>query len=153
MRGPDRSVEVFHSLALADYVTVLALTPDNKVPLVRQYRPAIQSDTIELPGGILDHGDTPAECAERELFEETGYRTTSPLIKLGCLATDVGRLENRLWCYFAVGVEHQSSWQAEEGVEPLLVELSEFKSAVCNSDFDNALHIALIGLAVMQDLI
>src|SRR5260370_24302318 len=66
--------EPYYSLELPDYVSVIAITDKNHVLLVRQYRPAVDSYTLELPAGHVDAGETPAESAERELLEETGYQ-------------------------------------------------------------------------------
>src|SRR5512142_3214140 len=62
-------------------VGVLAVTDDNKLILVEQYRPPLQNPVIELPAGLA--GDTPgtagealAIAARRELLEETGYEAS-----------------------------------------------------------------------------
>ncbi|SDH08067.1 NUDIX domain-containing protein [Desulfosporosinus hippei] len=47
---------------------------DQEILLVRQYRYAIAQETLEIPAGKLDANESPLECAERELQEETGYR-------------------------------------------------------------------------------
>jgi ADP-ribose pyrophosphatase len=44
------------------------------VVLVRQYRYAVATDLLEVPAGTMEQGETPEECAVRELEEETGYR-------------------------------------------------------------------------------
>jgi ADP-ribose pyrophosphatase len=55
---------------------VLPVTDDGKILMVRQYRNALDRDTLEIPAGKLDAPDEPKiECAYRELEEETGYRT------------------------------------------------------------------------------
>ncbi|AAL62865.1 NUDIX hydrolase [Pyrobaculum aerophilum] len=54
-------------------VAVLALT-GGKAVLVRQFRPALKSWTIEIPAGTLDGGESPEEAAVREMIEETGYK-------------------------------------------------------------------------------
>ena len=55
---------------------VLPVTDDGKILMVRQYRNALDRNTLEIPAGKLDAHDEPKiECAYRELEEETGYRT------------------------------------------------------------------------------
>ncbi|HET6274404.1 MAG TPA: NUDIX hydrolase [Candidatus Cybelea sp.] len=55
------------------YSVVFALTPDDQVVLVRQYRYGSDAIHLELPAGLLNEGEDPRECALRELAEETGY--------------------------------------------------------------------------------
>jgi 8-oxo-dGTP pyrophosphatase MutT (NUDIX family) len=57
-----------------DWAVAVALTPDDRIVLVRQWRHAAQAWCLELPGGVLDPGETdPAAAARRELLEETGH--------------------------------------------------------------------------------
>ena len=65
--------EIYHALEQTDYITALAFAPDGRIPLVRQYRPALERVTWELPGGLLDAGEYPMACAARELVEEAGF--------------------------------------------------------------------------------
>lgn len=44
------------------------------VLLVEQYRKAVERKTLEIPAGILEEGESPEECANRELIEETGFQ-------------------------------------------------------------------------------
>ena len=57
----------------ADWALVIPLTPDAQVVLIRQYRHGVREVVLEVPGGILDPGETPEASAGRELREETGY--------------------------------------------------------------------------------
>lgn len=56
----------------------VAIVPviNGKVLLVEQYRKAIERTTLEIPAGTLEEGESPEDCAERELMEETGYHTS-----------------------------------------------------------------------------
>ena len=134
-----------------DYVTVLAVTTDNHILLVRQYRPAVEDYTLELPSGHVDQGELPAEAAKRELLEETGYHTNEVEL-LGCLAPDTGRLGNRLWCYFAPHVAPNGNAQLvlEEGIELVSCSLADLAKLIVEGRLDHALNLAVILLAMAK---
>lgn len=54
-------------------VTILNKQSGPELLLQKQYRPPIDKVVIEVPAGLIDAGETPEECAVRELKEETGY--------------------------------------------------------------------------------
>ena len=66
----------FYVINSVDWVNILPITSDNEVVFVEQYRPGTNSITLELPGGMIDKGETPLKSAKRELEEETGYITS-----------------------------------------------------------------------------
>src|SRR6266513_124856 len=59
----DGAARTYHSFAQADYVGVVARTPSGLIPIVRQFRPAIEQMTWELPAGLVDPGEDPAAAA------------------------------------------------------------------------------------------
>jgi 8-oxo-dGTP pyrophosphatase MutT (NUDIX family) len=69
----DGKDKPFTVLNCPDWVQVLAFTPDRRVLLVRQFRHATRQISLELPGGVIEPGQTPLAAGERELREETGY--------------------------------------------------------------------------------
>jgi len=66
--------QIYHFLAQAPYVQVLARTPSGRIPVVRQFRPCLEVNTLEFPGGTVDVGQDPATAARMEVEEETGHR-------------------------------------------------------------------------------
>jgi 8-oxo-dGTP pyrophosphatase MutT (NUDIX family) len=65
-----------------NWVNVIPLTPDHQVVMVEQWRHGTRSIHLETPGGLMDDGETPEQCARRELLEETGYEADK-LVTLG----------------------------------------------------------------------
>lgn len=63
----------FFVIDAPQWINVIALTPDEEVILVEQYRYGIEEPTLEIPGGMVDPGESPPEAIQRELLEETGY--------------------------------------------------------------------------------
>jgi 8-oxo-dGTP pyrophosphatase MutT (NUDIX family) len=60
------------------FAVVFALTPDERVLLVRQYKHGVGEIVTELPAGVMDDSESPEACASRELAEETGYTGSAP---------------------------------------------------------------------------
>ena len=145
--------EIYHSLALADYVSIIPITTSAEIVLVEQYRPAVEKMTLELPGGILDDGEIPGECAVRELYEETGYRINSELTYLGKYQTDTGRLENNLHGFVAHVVKDNLPENPEKGVQVQKVKLSALRNMILTQKFNHSLHISLLGIAMMRGFI
>ena len=69
-RGTERDFVVIRA---PDWVNVLALTPDERLVLVRQFRFGIDAFSLEIPGGVMETGEDPVEAGLRELREETGF--------------------------------------------------------------------------------
>jgi ADP-ribose pyrophosphatase len=72
------------------FASVVPVTEDGKVVLVRQWRQPLGSFTLELPSGGVDKGEDPRAAAERELFEEAGFRAVG-LEHLVSIHTSTGR--------------------------------------------------------------
>lgn len=72
-------VHHYYVMHLADAVNVIAVTPDQQVVLVRQFRAGSGRDSLETPGGLIDSGEEAATAGARELLEETGYEGDPPV--------------------------------------------------------------------------
>jgi ADP-ribose diphosphatase len=71
-------VEEYFVRESVGFSIVFALTPDDHVVLVRQYKHGVGEVVTELPAGVMDDGESPEACALRELAEETGYTGAAP---------------------------------------------------------------------------
>jgi ADP-ribose pyrophosphatase len=138
-----------YSISTLDYVHVLAVTENGKFPLVRQFRPALEAVTLELPSGHVDPGETPEQAAKRELREETGL-IANKLILLGSLSPDTGRLSNRLWSFFAPSVEPSSDFKPHPDVEPFIYAKPLRNLLLNESAFCSALNYATILMAAAR---
>lgn len=58
-------------------VAVIAITDDNKIVMVKQYRKSVEEYLLEVPAGKLEISEEPIECAKRELLEETGFKSNN----------------------------------------------------------------------------
>ena len=97
----DNSLEKYHSFSQSDYVSILAISKKNKIILVKQFRPALKKNTIELPGGLRDKKEKHSITAKRELYEETGY-SAGKLTFLGSFHPSGPAINCTLWP-FSVG--------------------------------------------------
>ncbi len=81
-------------LDTVDWVNVVALTADDEVVMIEQYRHGLGEVTLEIPGGMLDPGEDPAQAGARELEEETGFRGDA-ITSLGFVSPNPAIQNNR----------------------------------------------------------
>ncbi len=141
--------QIYHSVTASDYVIVLAITPDGQIPLVRQYRPAVEDFTLEFPGGMIDSGEDAATTARRELLEETGF-VAKTIHRLGVNKTDAGRLSNRAHSYFIETAAQVPGFKPEQGVMTRLFTPSELIDLVLAGEFDAQTNLGTLLQAVIR---
>jgi ADP-ribose pyrophosphatase len=131
-------------------VAAVAITDEGLVVLVRQYRPAIDRWTIEVPAGTCDvDGEPPAETARRELAEEAGYAATELTLLTRCAITP-GFCDEFSWVYLATGltpVELDRQGVEEHYMQIELVPLARFDGLVDDGTVIDATTILGVGLA------
>lgn len=117
VRRTEKEFYVIHS---PDWVNVLALTSHHQLVLVNQFRFGIDAFSLEIPGGVMDLGETPIEAAVRELREETGYVGAHAKI-LGSVCPNPAIQSNR--CHLVLVENAQQSaaldWDPDEEIEVL----------------------------------
>jgi ADP-ribose pyrophosphatase len=118
-RHPRREVEKdFVVVRPPDWVNVVAVTPDDHIVLVRQFRFGVNDFSLEIPGGVMEPGEDPISTGLRELREETGF-TGQPASLLGSVHPNPAIQSTR--CHFvldaAAGRAHALAWDADEEIE------------------------------------
>jgi 8-oxo-dGTP pyrophosphatase MutT (NUDIX family) len=104
-----------------DWVNVLALTAQDELILIRQYRFGTEAVTLEIPGGVIEPGEDPALAAARELEEETGY-VAGRVEPLGSVHPNPALQGNRCHSFLALDCVKQHAGRQDEG-EDILVQL------------------------------
>jgi ADP-ribose pyrophosphatase len=146
------ATEVYHAVKQQDYLAIVARTPGGHFPVVRQYRPALEDFTWELPAGLAESGEDLAGGCRRELLEETGY-VTRAIYPLGAAAPCSGRLSNRIHSFFVETAERISDFVPEPGITVKLVTASELVSMIKSGEFVSQLHLGALLLAQLRSFI
>jgi ADP-ribose pyrophosphatase len=141
---PDgRIIDDYYVLEYSSWVNGVAITEDNKVLMVKQYRHAAGIISLEIPGGVVDGGEKPAEALRRELLEETGYQFDD--FELLCTVYgNPSTANNQTFTYLAKGGKKVQE-QALDDHEELIVEeytIPEVKQLLLENKVVQAMHCA-----------
>jgi 8-oxo-dGTP pyrophosphatase MutT (NUDIX family) len=140
----------FSLIASPDWVNVIALTADDRVVLVRQFRPGTNRVCLEIPGGMIDPGEDPCAAATRELAEETGY--TGGVVELiGKVAPNPAIQNNTLYTVLVRGVAQTQAPTPDDGeaIDVETASLADCQRKMLSGEIDHALvvvafaHLAL----------
>ena len=133
----------FDCVDSAEWVNVVPITADEHVVMVRQFRHGSGTLTLEIPGGMVDPGESPADAALRELLEETGYRAPC-VVAAGSVNPNPALFGNRVHTFIAPCAEKVAPIR-NEGAEETSVELvpvAEIPRIVRAGHIDHALVLA-----------
>ena len=138
VRTPDGKVTTREVVEHRGAVAIVPLLDEHTVVLIRQFRQSAGRVLIEIPAGMLEPGESPDECARRELIEETGYAA--------------GRMEKLFESYLAPGYSSEllhvyaardlvpvgNSLDEDEFLEVFTLPLAEAPTAIRNGDVCDA---------------
>jgi ADP-ribose pyrophosphatase len=136
----------FFVIDSVNWVNVIALTPQNELVLVEQYRHGSDTIELEVPGGMMDAGDaSPAATGARELTEETGYEGGAPEV-IGQVFPNPAIMTNI--CYTVLVPNCQltgkTKFDATEDLATRLVPIAEAPALVAAGKIRHSLVIAAL---------
>jgi ADP-ribose pyrophosphatase len=137
-------------LEYGDWATIFALTKEQEVVLVRQYRHGLQKVLLELPGGAMDARDeSPLQAARRELLEETGY-TSDTFIQIGCISPNPANQTNLIYSFLALNAVKTGSQALDEteDIEVVLKPLDEVIRMAKNSELLQSMQVSAVFFAL-----
>lgn len=111
-------------LEVRDWVNVIALTPERRMVLVRQFRFGTNAMSLEIPGGVIDRGEEHGDAARRELREETGF-TTERWTYLGAVEPNPAFQDNLCHHWLAEDVRATHGQEQDGGEDIAVVTLPE----------------------------
>ena len=129
-------------LKTRDWVNVVVETVEKKLLLIEQYRHGSQEISLEIVGGVIDHGESPTAAARRELREETGYEATD-FLTLGVVRPNPAIQNNRAFTVLARGARRIAEPQLEpfEDISMRLVSSKEIPRLISDGKIDHSLVI------------
>jgi len=144
-------LETYYVNEPPDWVQVVAFDREDRVLTTRQYRHGVGMICTELPCGVIDADESPADAARRELLEETGC-TVETLEALPTLSPNAARFSNRVHSFVATGARQLYKQQLDdtEEIEFEFLTLEEVFTLIDTGVFLQALHIASLCLALRK---
>ena len=135
----------FFVIESVDWCNIIALTLDDQLVMVEQYRQGTNLIELELPGGMIDPGENPLETAVRELREETGYAGDAPESG-GFVYANPAIMNNKVHTVIIRNASSQHVTQLDAGEDLItrLVPLDEIPKLVENGTIGHSLMVAAL---------
>ena len=136
----------FYVLDSVHWVNVIALTPDQKMVMIEQFRHGSNTVELEIPGGMMDAGETePVATAVRELREETGYEGENAR-RLGCIWSNPAILSNKTHTVLIENcrLKHDVDWDHGEDLATRLVPAAEIPQLVADEKIGHSLVVVAL---------
>jgi 8-oxo-dGTP pyrophosphatase MutT (NUDIX family) len=145
--GTERTAD-FYIVDAPNWTNVVAITEENAIVLIDQFRQGSEEIELEVPGGIVDEGESAEEASLRELREETGYEPTekSEIVKLGEVIPNPAFIRNVCSTYLVTNVRqtNSASFDENEHIQVRLVDRNKVEDLIRNGEMRHALAIAAI---------
>ncbi|MEI7846603.1 MAG: NUDIX hydrolase [Chloroflexota bacterium] len=147
-------------LEFGTWATIVALTRNQEVVLIKQYRHGVGKVIWEFPGGVIDPGETPMEAAKRELLEESGFgvvpvsveEDAAKWIDMGPVSPNPDNHTNLIHTFLALDVEkisHQDLDENEE-IDVFLIPLDEVIRMAKDGELLQAMQVSALFFALLH---
>ncbi len=149
---PDgRIANDYYVLEYPNWVNAVALTENNQIILIRQYRHGANLISLEIPGGVIDGNEDPAEAIKRELLEETGY-LFEDIELVSTVYPNPATSINVTYGFLAKGGKkvQEQNLDEHEDIEVLLYSVDEVKQLLLDNKIPQALHISALMYAFLK---
>ncbi len=138
----------FYILDAPEWANIIAITEQDDVILIEQFRQGTERIELELPSGMVDAAETPADAALRELLEETGYEKSerSEFKKIGEVSPNPAFMRNRCHTYLLTHARLTGAVRFDENetIRLRLVRRSEIEQRVRSGEIRHALIVAAV---------
>jgi len=141
-RESDGKAGSFFVIESPDWANVIAITKQNEVVLIEQFRHGIEKSILEIPGGMVDDGEVAEAAAKRELLEETGYSSDN-WIFLGKSYPNPAIQNNTIHHYLARDCEktEEPCFDEHENIAVRLASPAEVEDSIRNGEFSHSLAV------------
>ncbi|MBQ3123502.1 MAG: NUDIX hydrolase [Firmicutes bacterium] len=131
-------------------VGLVAITSDNKIIMVKQFRKALERDMLEIPAGKLEKGEDPLEAAARELEEETGY-TAENIEFMTRYYPSVGYIRECLYLYLCTGLSKgEAHPDDDEAIDTYMYTMEELETLIAEGNLQDGKSMAALYAAKLR---
>jgi len=149
---PDgRIMEPYYVIEVPDWTNMVIITKDQRIVLVRQYRHALGTSTLELPGGVLEKDEIPKASAIREMQEETGY--VSDQVEFLMKVSPNPALNNNTAYFFLAKDAEKLTDTSFDPFEEIIIETyskDELKQLLLDGKLQHGVQLGPIYLAMLK---